>query len=120
MTGKVCKCGKEIKSLHRIYCSNKCMNKYNPSRTWDEKQRNYKYRTNYGITLEDYNELFTLQNGCCAICKRHQSEFVKKLHVDHCHKTNVIRGLLCHNCNLALGRFRDDPEVLQAALEYLA
>lgn len=74
----------------------------------------------YGLTLEDYNLMFEEQNGCCKICKRHQIEFKRRLHVDHCHKTGNIRGLLCHNCNLALGRFMDNPVIIQSALEYVS
>ena len=73
----------------------------------------------YGLTLEDYNQMFEEQNGCCKICNRHQTDFKKRLHVDHCHNTNKVRGLLCHNCNLALGRFMDNPETIKAALEYV-
>ena|ERR1700730_12917181 len=118
----VCKCGKEIKGLYKgtKYCSLRCANKYNPSRPWNDIQRNYKYQLYYGISLEDYNNLFNIQNGCCAICKTHQSVLKKKLAVDHCHKTNRIRGLLCHNCNLAIGRFRDDPVIIASALEYVS
>lgn len=58
------------------------------------------------------------QNGCCAICKRHES-VTGTLHLDHCHDDGKLRGLLCADCNKGLGFFRDSPENLVAASEYL-
>lgn len=73
----------------------------------------------YGITLDQYNELFTKQGGRCAICETHQSELPDPLCIDHDHVTNQIRGLVCRTCNLGLGHFKDDPELLLKAVEYL-
>lgn len=73
----------------------------------------------YGITVEDYNEMFSKQNGCCAICKLHQSNFKRRLAVDHCHKTGQIRKLLCQQCNAGLGNFKDNPTFLKEAIKYL-
>lgn len=67
----------------------------------------------------DYATLFEEQNGCCKICKRHQSEFKKKLAVDHCHETNTVRGLLCPKCNTGIGQFNDDIELMKIAIKYL-
>ena len=64
--------------------------------------------------------MFNEQNGCCYICKRHQTEINHKLNVDHCHKTDKVRSLLCNQCNQALGLVREDPEVIQAMLEYVS
>ncbi len=63
--------------------------------------------------------MFEEQDGCCAICKRHQSEFTKSLFIDHCHKTNKVRGLLCHNCNIGLGSFKDNIELMKNGINYL-
>lgn len=60
---------------------------------------------NYGITLKQYDELFRKQKACCAICGRHDSQFKKRLGVDHDHKTGIIRGLLCTGCNIVLGHY---------------
>lgn len=76
-------------------------------------------KRNYGITPEDYNEMFEAQEGCCAICSTHQVSMKHKLHVDHCHKTGKVRGLLCKNCNLALGNFQDSTKLLLKAIQYL-
>lgn len=65
---------------------------------------------------DDYQELSLNQRGCCAICKQPPTN---KLYVDHDHKTNKVRGLLCHSCNVALGHFRDDLHIIQNALRYL-
>lgn len=56
----------------------------------------------YNLTLKQYKELFNIQNGCCAICNKHQSQLKHKLHVDHNHKTGIIRGLICKGCNSTL------------------
>ena len=60
-----------------------------------------------------------LQNGRCAICGKHQNKFKKALSVDHCHKKGIIRGLLCNSCNLGLGKFYDNCELLNNAIYYL-
>lgn len=118
---KVCRCGSEFMSScsRQIYCSNKCCGKFRRRDISETKQRDFDYKRHYGISLEEYNQMFLEQNGCCKICKRHQTEFKRRLHVDHSHATNEVRGLLCHNCNLALGRFMDNKDIIKAALEYL-
>lgn len=84
-----------------------------------EKQKEYSLKKNHGITLEQYNELFINQNGCCKICNRHQSEFKRSLAVDHDHKTNKIRGLLCHHCNKGIGHFFENPSIMESAISYI-
>lgn len=71
------------------------------------------------ISNEEYAEKFNLQKGKCAICGRHQNEINKALGTDHNHTTGKFRGLLCNNCNLALGNLRDNIELLKAAIVYL-
>lgn len=77
----------------------------------------------FGITPEKYAELFKSQNGVCAICEKLETATrlgkVKALSVDHCHNTSVIRGLLCSDCNTGIGKLKDDPKVLQSAIQYL-
>lgn len=63
-------------------------------------------------------ELLKRQGGTCAICGEPPCK--KRLHIDHDHKTNKIRGLLCFRCNFAVGFFRDDPDVMFAAAEYVS
>lgn len=74
----------------------------------------------YGITLKEYERLYVMQNGMCAIC--HHPEPVKGrlfLAVDHNHRTGRVRGLLCSRCNMALGSFGDSIENLSSAIRYL-
>jgi len=73
------------------------------NRTIESQKR--RLRNTYGISLGDYNELFSQQGGKCAICRKHQSEFSYPLYVDHDHKTGKVRGLLCCGCNTGLGHF---------------
>lgn len=73
----------------------------------------------YGITLEEYDVLLSSQNGVCAICKRSEPS-KKRLAIDHCHATGDVRGLLCQNCNRALGLFQDNADLLRIAIDYLA
>ncbi len=73
----------------------------------------------YGITTEQYDALLAKQNGCCAICGKHHTEFKKALSVDHDHKTGEIFGLLCTFDNHRfVGRVRD-PNRYHRAAEYL-
>jgi hypothetical protein len=76
-------------------------------------------RRKYGITAADYDRMLAKQGGVCAICRGSESGGRGTFHVDHCHATGRIRGLLCHWCNVALGCFRDRPERLERAIEYL-
>lgn len=84
-----------------------------------EMQKNYYLRSTYGITLDEYNKMFAEQEGCCAICGRHQTELKTTLCVDHDHKTGVIRELLCNDCNAILGYAKDSIKTLSSAVEYL-
>ncbi len=84
-----------------------------------EKRKDRRLQTKYGITLEQYNDLFAIQAGCCVICEQHQSSFKNALAVDHDHSTGSVRGLLCKPCNLSLGLFKDRPKALENAIAYL-
>lgn len=86
--------------------------------TTDFSKNNYLIK-NYGITLDDYNQLRVEQNYCCKICEKHESLFKKSLFVDHCHITQVVRGLLCYNCNSGLGFLDDDIDLISSAIQYL-
>lgn len=74
------------------------------------KQRLYKY----GISSGDYLQILLDQDKKCAICKQS-----KELVIDHCHENNHVRGLLCRQCNLALGLFKDNVSYMNNAIEYL-
>lgn len=75
----------------------------------------------YGLTIESYDAMLTAQGGRCAVCKdegNKQSRW-NRMSVDHDHTTGKVRGLLCDNCNRALGLLRDDPELVDEAAAYL-
>jgi len=74
---------------------------------------------NYGISLADYDEALEAQDNGCAICGKTEAEEGKRLAVDHNHETDQVRGLLCENCNRAIGLLRHDPELLCSATVYL-
>lgn len=84
-----------------------------------DKAADQRLQREYGITLDQYNAILKRQGGRCAICGQHSSVFKTRLSVDHCHKTGLIRGLLCMTCNRALARFKDDDRLLQSAAEYI-
>jgi hypothetical protein len=71
----------------------------------------------YGLSAEDYRQMLERQGGLCAICL--QAPHGYALHIDHCHATGRVRGLLCRKCNMAIGLFADNPDRLQRAIEYL-
>lgn len=76
----------------------------------------------FGITEDQYNDLYREQDGCCAVCKRSSITFKTKLAVDHDHNSGHIRGLLCNYCNRRIvGRHRKESgaNLLLAAYEYL-
>jgi len=83
-----------------------------------EKAKNSELKKMYGITLEDYNKMSSSQKHVCKICGDDEP-YNTSLAVDHCHATGKVRGLLCSNCNRALGFMKDSVEILQNAIKYL-
>ena len=71
----------------------------------------------YGLTREAYEAMEASQNGCCAICLLSLAEV--RIHIDHCHTTNVVRGLLCSKCNQALGLLQESADNASRARAYL-
>ena len=86
-----------------------------------EARRDYNLRRLYGINTEEYNRLLDEQGGRCAICGTDQpgGRQNKYFAVDHCHETDVVRGLLCMSCNIMLGQADDNITTLQNAITYL-
>ncbi len=80
--------------------------------------RKHDLKKNYGITIEQYDEMLEAQSGVCAICQN-QCSTGRRLAVDHCHEIGEIRGLLCSNCNQGIGKFKDSIKLLEAAIKYL-
>lgn len=89
--------------------------KYRQTDKYRAVERRRRLRFLYKTTPEIIDALKVLQQGLCAICQ-HETAV---LHIDHCHENNKVRGLLCGSCNRGLGMFKDNPELLKAAAEYL-
>jgi hypothetical protein len=83
-----------------------------------EAIRYSRIKKEYGLSKHAHADLVGAQGGGCAICG-HQPTDSFKLHVDHCHSTGRVRGLLCSKCNQAIGLFNESPEIMRAALRYL-
>jgi hypothetical protein len=92
--------------------------KDNPVKT-KQYRRTSNLRHFYGMSNKEYNLKYEQQNGCCAICDKHQSEINLALAVDHDHRDGTIRDLLCNNCNLGIGNFQDNPDLMMKAIKYL-
>ena len=98
-----------------LHCSDACAERSLTSRYLER---------NYGINIETYEAMLDEQNSLCKICGEEgflmdKAKHKVKLMVDHCHETGKVRGLLCHNCNRALGLLKDDTSRLTAAIAYL-
>lgn len=83
------------------------------------QDRKSQLQQKYGISQADYDTLLASQDGKCAICDGTDLSG-RRLSVDHDHASGAVRGLLCHPCNVAIGLLKDDVQVLERAIEYLA
>lgn len=111
--------GKERRPVCRT-CHNKRARKYFNERYKDkearkEKQRDWGLKTRYGISLDEYKDMYSRQGGRCAICE----EQYDTLAIDHCHQSGKVRSLLCTKCNTGLGAFNDNISLLDRAKEYV-
>jgi hypothetical protein len=102
--------------------------KYMASQEGNDKMWEYGIARKFGVTVEQYNAMLLRQGGLCAICRGGETiragkgfnpNKPRRLAVDHCHRTGGVRGLLCFNCNIALGKFGEDIERIRRALAYL-
>lgn len=110
---RYCDLSEEEKVKQRFYA--KSWRENNP-----EGYKRIVLKKNYGITLEDYQQMLDDSNGVCAICDQ-PFKFDNKHEpcIDHDHKTGQVRGLLCVKCNMSLGGFDDNVAILLNAIEYL-
>ena len=77
-------------------------------------------KQNYGLTIEQYDEMVSRQNGLCLICRKPPSGGRgRRLYVDHCHETKIVRGLLCNRCNSAIGLLDEDAARMKHAANYV-
>lgn len=101
-------------------CDRERKRKERKLRDHSQTDRKYWLKKAYGMTPEQYIELFDKAHGRCQICGIHQAELDYHLVVDHCHKTGAIRGVLCKRCNSAIGLLDDDLARFDKCKEYLS
>lgn len=136
---KECSQCKEYKALlefspdknHAFNVTSRCKKclAINQSAKYDLKvYRSMHLKRTYGLTVEEYDQMYQEQKGVCACCgqpettrtgRTKRTELIPALHVDHCHATGAVRGLLCSGCNTALGSLKEDPDRIKALLKYV-
>lgn len=99
-------------------CKNAYSKNHRRSPRSKKARRKENLRCKFNLTLKQYDQMFEQQNGKCAICNQIDISG-KRLSVDHDHRTGEIRGLLCMNCNLLLGRVESTPELFSKMMKYL-
>ena len=108
----------ETRSLRMGARSKKCKQYRSPNWSGFEKQDAI-IRRQYGISMEEFDELLEFQGGGCAICSKPIDELRRRMNIDHDHKNGKVRGILCSGCNTGLGHLGDNVEGLKKALYYL-
>ena len=83
-------------------------------------KKNSNLKNKYGITMDEFDRILEDQGYGCGICGTLIVGAVMRAHIDHCHETKIVRGILCNNCNNGLGRFKDNPDLLRSAIIYLS
>ena len=113
---KQCKQGRSAKCKVCVNAYKGTWRKANPA-----SHRAAHLRSTYGLSLEDFDHLLEQQNHTCLLCDHKHVHNCKKgaLRVDHNHRTDEVRGLLCKECNSGMGLLGDNPERLRAAARYL-
>ena len=85
-----------------------------------EQDRRTDLKRKFGLTVQEFDEMLAAQGGVCRLCRRERADSRGyRLHVDHCHDTGRVRGLLCGACNMGIGQLQHDPVLLLHAIEYL-
>lgn len=106
---KVCACTAS-KALHHV--------RMKTDQTYRDTKKNSYLKAKYGITKSDYDKTLLATNSC-EICRESLVRVGSKIHLDHCHKTGAVRGVLCSKCNQGLGFFKDSASLLKSAEEYI-
>lgn len=113
----------DIKFMNNSYICNDCFKIKEDILNYKKKKSTksvyYRNYDKYGINEEIYNDLFNKQNGCCAICNKHQNELNRSLCIDHNHTTGKVRGLLCGKCNASLGLMNENEDNILNMITYL-
>jgi Recombination endonuclease VII len=107
---------RRYREAHRDEINKRARARYHAHKDESESPARRAQLRRYGISLAEYDALLEKQGGACAICRKRPKG---RLCVDHCHVTGMVRGLLCNECNGALGYLKDDQASLVAALAYL-
>lgn len=94
------------------------LTKHGRSKQYDYERAGH-VRRKFGLSEDQYNNMIDEQDGKCLICGYEFGQKKGDIHVDHCHDSGDVRGLLCDKCNRGLGYFRDSPEILINAANYL-
>jgi len=123
---KCTKCSqeKEEKDFYKIgvYWCRSCRNAYSRAymkRTYRKSARKIHFLNKFGLSLDDWDVIYNRQGGKCLICLRHASTLTMPLCIDHDHEIGKVRGLLCKECNSALGFFHDNPYTIYRAFKHL-
>ena len=123
------KCNEEFETLSvkvraggELFCSTECYNNFRSDNS-NKKENHIKHQRmyKYGLNEESYNKMVELCNNSCEICEKpfaNETRYTTSC-VDHNHNTNHVRGLLCHQCNKALGGFKDNIDLIKKAIIYL-
>lgn len=104
-------------AANKAKLNKRCKDWYRSNKT---KVLDYRLRKTYGISLEQRDALFASQDNACAVCRSKEPGSKRGWHVDHCHTSGEVRGILCCGCNVLLGHARDNPDILAAGIRYLA
>lgn len=83
-----------------------------------ECKRESHVASSFGISMQEFRSMVTDQRNSCAICFKHLAT-TKEMHIDHCHSTGRVRGILCGSCNRGIGLLQDDPDIILSAYNYL-
>jgi hypothetical protein len=114
----ICEKHLPLSSYGRQTTGNKVLKKNCRRCDYERHGRKRHYEKNYGLTEQEYHEMLSALSFKCPACNKEHDEN-QRLVVDHCHDSGKVRGLLCLNCNFALGYAKDSPSVLRKLADYL-